>query len=602
MDEPSDYERIRKENIERNEDFLRSIGLDSVKPDMSSAAKKKDPSKRGVSKRKAPVQAIPTRRSGRVTIERLKAEDFSKLTKEEREKKQSELDAMIEAKASASYTPSAEEVEESRYVRLSRDPISLFPAYNQPQTENYEDTEDAKEREQQRMAEQQSDEAKAWVLPILDTLESISSPTSKGTTGKAASSKKSSTKTTPTKVKAEKGAGANTDRLKSLKVADDDVAKVTESRITAVWVHPSEEKLIVVAGDKQGYIGLWDVDSQENDGNGNSDKKIKREKSTKAVDLGDKYDSRNGVDGVWKYRPHVSAICRIYSAPSAPSDVHTVSYDGTVRVLDLNTQAWVSKFEAPSDLSDLWWTDAWGYGEGVNYSTAGSADKLFVSRSDGYVSLIDFRTGSKARGASSYAWSADMGYKTQSVQHFPTNEHLILTCCGGAEGDISLYDIRTVGGNSKKNSSVVTYGGHSKSANAAYASPNGQCVVSFSQDDTIRLWSNFLSVTAQGKVSAGNTVFSSRNHNNHTGRWLSTFRPTWDPKFPASFVSGSMAQPRCIEVFTASAGTASAVASLSTPLTLRSDWLASVCSRNAVHPTQDIIAAANSSGRVHVLR
>ena len=32
--------------------------------------------------------------------------------------------------------------------------------------------------------------------------------------------------------------------------------------------------------------------------------------------------------------------------------------------------------------------------------------------------------------------------------------------------------------------------------------------------------------------------FTVINHNNHTGRWLSTFRPTWDAKFPATFVSG----------------------------------------------------------------
>ena len=59
MDEVSEYERIRTENIERNEDFLRSIGLDS-KPDMSQSLNKRDPSKRGVTKRKPNMQAVPT--------------------------------------------------------------------------------------------------------------------------------------------------------------------------------------------------------------------------------------------------------------------------------------------------------------------------------------------------------------------------------------------------------------------------------------------------------------------------------------------------------------------------------------------------------------
>ena len=65
-------------------------------------------------------------------------------------------------------------------------------------------------------------------------------------------------------------------QLKSLSIAEDGVAKLTESRISSVWIHPSEHKLIVAAGDKAGHLGLWDVDSKT-----------------------------TGVDGVFKYRPHV---------------------------------------------------------------------------------------------------------------------------------------------------------------------------------------------------------------------------------------------------------------------------------------------------------
>lgn len=43
---------------------------------------------------------------------------------------------------------------------------------------------------------------------------------------------------------------------------------MTPDRIYSVSAHPSESKTIACAGDKQGYIGLWDVDavSEENDG------------------------------------------------------------------------------------------------------------------------------------------------------------------------------------------------------------------------------------------------------------------------------------------------------------------------------------------------
>ena len=51
--------------------------------------------------------------------------------------------------------------------------------------------------------------------------------------------------------------------------ADDEVnvAKVTPDRIYSVACHPSKEKLIVCGGDKQGYLGLWNVDD-ESEGDG----------------------------------------------------------------------------------------------------------------------------------------------------------------------------------------------------------------------------------------------------------------------------------------------------------------------------------------------
>ena len=90
-------------------------------------------------------------------------------------------------------------------------------------------------------------------------------------------------------------------------------------------------------------------------------------------------------------------------------------------------------------------------------------------------------------------------------------------------------------------------------------------------------------------------------------RWLSTFRPTFDPKHPASFVLGSMDRPRRVEVFSPSDALTSTKVdsnpfSLSLIANIQNDVLNSVCSRNCFHPTLDIIVGGNSSGRVHVIR
>jgi WD40 repeat protein len=627
MADLSEYEQVRAQNIERNAEFLRSIGMDETQSDIRASAvanKTAKASSRGVSKRKALVQAVPARRSSRVTIERLKSEDFSLLSEEDRAAKQAELDKMLEAKASNAYetavmTNAAYGNEnDDRWTRLPSEPINALPPYNQPR---YDDEEEKESKEYFNWG-------KSAITSLLDAVPSSGSTLNTTSTS-----------------------GEYMKRMQSLQVADNDVAKVTENRITSVWVHPSTDRLLVAAGDKSGYFGLWDVDAPSRES------KAKKAKTT--YSYGDKYASLCGVDGVYKYRPHVGNLARIYSTPSAVSNIHTVSYDGTVRMLDLHHSVFIEKFCAKEGLEEMWYTDAcewmdasWnpyapaalptstskkgGSGKKMSSTPASNAGKptssnadniLFVSRSDGYVSMIDYRKASQSRNGNGYAWSHDTGYKVQSVQHWPTDENYILvanagkgTDGGSASGVMSVLDIRMIGSSNSnakqsKQSSVCEFYGHSKSINAAYASPDGQYVVSVSQDNTLRCWSSpikgasssndsgFLSKKgSSASATSASPIFTHRIHDNHTGRWLSTFRPQWDPKSPHSFILGSMTKPRCVEIFDINTSGNSAAAHISSPYVLRSDALASVVSRNAVHPTMDIIACANSSGRVHIFR
>lgn len=529
MADVSAYEQVRIENIARNEAFLSSIGMselnNSIKSSIASGKPKKA-SRRGVGLKRKLEPAEPVRRSGRVTIERLKAEvsGSSDLSAEELKKKEEELAAMIEKKASATYEPSqAENVGgmNDRWNRMDDEPMSALKAYNNPDVEEEED----------------EGKPSTWAAPFLDTLRSLSiTPKTKA-------------------VKSGSKVGNSTDystRMSKLKCEEDDVAKVVEHRNCAVWMHPSETKLIVAAGDKSGNIGLWDVDNNE-----------------------------VGVGGVVKYRYHVGNIARIFSFSSAPSEMHSVSYDGTIRSLNLNKDMFVCSFTAPEGIEDMYFQDACELHSGPS--------KVLVGRSDGYANLIDFRRSSK-----SYAWTLDIEAKVQSVQHWPTDENLFLTSCSGSEGEISLWDMRKMGNKGTTSKPLAMVTGHTKSINAAYASPDGKYVISASQDNTLRLWKGWNDAkSSSSKISSQRVI-----HDNHTGRWLSTFRPVWDAKHPHSFVMGSMGKPRCVEVFVVD----DASASLKSPIVLRSEGIASVMSRNAVHPTLNIIAASNSSGRVHILR
>src|SRR5688572_16904235 len=73
--ELSEYEKSRMDQIHKNEQFLASLGLDSVKQSIEMLKPQKKPAtKKGVMGTGPKPSAVPVRRSGRVTTEKLKAE------------------------------------------------------------------------------------------------------------------------------------------------------------------------------------------------------------------------------------------------------------------------------------------------------------------------------------------------------------------------------------------------------------------------------------------------------------------------------------------------------------------------------------------------
>lgn len=52
-------------------------------------------------------------------------------------------------------------------------------------------------------------------------------------------------------------------RLAKLSMVEEDVAKLTPRRATALVIHPSEKTLVVVSADVEGNLGVWKVRLQE---------------------------------------------------------------------------------------------------------------------------------------------------------------------------------------------------------------------------------------------------------------------------------------------------------------------------------------------------
>ena len=280
-----DYEQMRNENIKRNEEFLASLGLDNVKTSLEDSKPKKAASKRGVSKKNGAVKEkqMPTRRSGRVTYDKVKAEleELKKSgDKKAIEEKETQMLELEEKKKLAVFTP----LEDSATSTMM-----------------YEQKDRKGEDHVMKISEAYNMDSGGGI-PLLKMLKSINL-------------KDNYTKNLAPKIEksSDKWHGDYSKRLKALVVKEEGVAKIVENRLTAVMVHPCTTKTIVAGGDKSGNFGIWDVDMA----------------------------SKGGVDGVYRYDPFVAPVESIHSRQYDDYKIFIGSRDGTVRFLDLNEDQFV---------------------------------------------------------------------------------------------------------------------------------------------------------------------------------------------------------------------------------------------------------------------
>eukprot|EP01031_Cornospumella_fuschlensis_P029582 gene29582-35711_t len=536
----SALERARLENIQRNEQLLQELGIVGLRSSMATPSKaKKAPSSKPKEPKAKPPPPPPTRRSSRVTVDKLTAE-VQRLVEEGKEteakEKQAELDEMIAKQKQGAYIiePVYAAVEDRDYSRLPNDPISIAQGLL-----NYDDEE--------------KNEAGSG---LKDAILTAFQPT-------ATISKK--TPTTPQKPKQpEVTTEALSGIFNRLQLSESRVAKLTPNRCTSVFFLPSSHKLLAAGGDKLGYLGIWDVEGR-----------TQEEKDDGGV--------------VYRYQVHSSNLMRLWCGQDSPSKLFSSSYDGTVRALDLEQEAFVNVFTSPEDRYNLYCTDL----------SPLSSHEVIVSKSDGSISLIDFRASS-----SSYQYTHTLDeHRLTSVHVHPVHSQYVVT--GSTRSGVAVHDLRKIG--RKTAEPVVTLDIHNKSVTGAYVSPDGKYIVSVSMDDTVKVTSNFLfapstiSITPTTKPSPSpqTTVI---HHNNQTGRWLSTFRPSFDPKRDSVFVLGSMMQPRRMEIYNIGVGKADGGPKVSVLSHLQSELLNSVCSRCCFHPTLEMVLGSNSSGKVHLFR
>nr|XP_022314589.1 WD repeat-containing protein 76-like [Crassostrea virginica]XP_022314598.1 WD repeat-containing protein 76-like [Crassostrea virginica] len=330
-----------------------------------------------------------------------------------------------------------------------------------------------------------------------------------------------------------------TKALNKLTLRADRVAKVVPDRIFSLAIHPTEDKMLVMAGDKWGKLGFWDVVQ----------------------------DKGSDTDGIIVYQPHSRPINDLHVSPYNNLHVVSCSYDGTSRCCDLQKSVFDEVYATDEDDDNLL----------KNFDFL-SADTIVYSQQDGTVALVDRRTpGTEAEHV--YVVHP-RSLRTVSVH--PVARHLIVTA--STDCTAKIWDIRNLKSGGKSNKWLDQIG-HSKNVYSAYFSPlSGKYILTTSLDATL----NVVECNDSGKLGKRKVI----KHNNHVGRWLTPFRAAWHPAREDVFVVGSMERPRRIQVFDCGGNI---LRNLSDPETL-----GSVCSLNVFHPTQNILVGGNSSGRVHV--
>lgn len=196
--------------------------------------------------------------------------------------------------------------------------------------------------------------------------------------------------------------------LESLSVdRPNQVAKVVPDRIYGMAVHPGMDHLVVCAGDKQGYVGLW---------------KCPDERESAEED-----DFSNDVH-LFKY--HSGAAASLQWTSDGKS-LFSTSYDGTCRLLDVATETVGSVFAAYDDEEEKY-SNQPGYGldGGYSYWTQFGCldhrqeDCFFISTSTGCVYHID----SRIPGRRALTWQHELSERKINTVRYESSQLKLCVC------------------------------------------------------------------------------------------------------------------------------------------------------------------------------
>lgn len=321
--------------------------------------------------------------------------------------------------------------------------------------------------------------------------------------------------------------------------------------------HPTEDKQLIFAGDKEGAMGIFDASQEIIEG-----------------------DDEDEVEPpvISAFKTHARTISSFHFPLSDYNTVYTASYDSSIRKLDLGAGTPVSvQVFAPDD------------GDEMPISTIdmapGDANVIIFSTLEGSVGRHDFRIRD---GAEIWALSDQ---KIGGLGLHPLAPHLIATA--SLNRTMKIWDLRKIVGKGDMRQPALV-GEHESRLSVSHASwSSAGHVATSSYDDTIKI--HDFSDSSQWKV--GHEVDDQDmkpshivRHNNQTGRWVTILKPQWQ-RYPGDGIQklciGNM--NRFVDIYGANGEQLAQ---------LDGDGITAVPAVAHLHPTQNWVAGGTASGKV----
>lgn len=327
----------------------------------------------------------------------------------------------------------------------------------------------------------------------------------------------------------------------------------------ALGFHPTEEKPIVFAGDKEGAVGVFDG-------------------SQTAPELDDDDETPQQSDPVISaFKIHSRTITSFVFSPTDANAVYSSSYDSSIRKMDLEKGVSVQVF-APSDDTDDMPLSALDM-------AVSEPNLLFFSTLDGGVGRYDIRAP-----RSEEIWMLSE-QKIGGFSLHPLQPHLIATA--SLDRTMKVWDLRKIVGKGDMRHPVLL-GEHESRLSVSHASWSaGGHVATTSYDDTIKIYNFSDASTWKAGHDIGPKTMEPEHkihHNNQTGRWVTILKPQWQ-KRPndgiQKFVIANM--NRFVDVFAADG---------SQLAQLDGEGITAVPAVAQFHPTLDWVAGGNGSGKL----